>query len=84
MVIDKVEALLANVELDPAGETRAEIAYALARQLDFASGSVSNGAMAMAVPAISKELRAVLDSILEGTTEDEEFIADLYAEVGNS
>lgn len=84
MVIDKVQALLADVELDAAGETRAEIALTLARALDEASASSNNGAIAMAISGISKELRAVLDSILNETAQDAEFVADLYAEVGDS
>lgn len=83
MVTAKVQALLAEVELDTAGETRAAIAVALAQKLDDALISDS-GAVAMAIAGISKELRSVLDSILEDTAADDQFVADLYAEVGDS
>lgn len=82
-VFEKVTALLATVELDDLGSARAAIALTLAMKLDEASRSDS-GAIAMAIAGISKELRAVLDTILEGTAEDDEFVASLYSEVGDS
>jgi hypothetical protein len=82
-IFEKVEALLADIELDSFGEARAAIALMLAAKLDEAAGD-HNGAVAMAVAGISKELRAVIDSILEITAEDDDFVAGLYAGVGDS
>lgn len=82
-VEDRIRAVLGEVELDSLGEARAEIALTLARKLDQASTDHS-GPMAMSLAGISKELRAVLDSILEQTAQNDDFIAGLYASVGDS
>jgi len=78
-----LEVLLASLELDEACEMNAAIARALAGKLDEARRD-SNGAVAMAISGIAKELRAVVDSILEATANDDEFVADLFAPVGDA
>ena len=77
------DALLKTLELDAAGDARAAIARALAKKLDEA-GESDSGTIAMATAGIAKELRAVVDSILEQTGEELDFVADLFATVGNS
>lgn len=81
-----IDNLLKGMELDPLGETNAAIARALAGKLDEARRSDS-GAIAMAIAGIAKELRAVVDSILATSGDNQEFVADLFAmpaKVGNS
>jgi len=82
-VYETVGLLLEGIELDAERAPHAAIALNLARKLDEAAHSDS-GAIAMAVAGISKELRAVLDTILEDSAQDDEFVADLYSEVGDS
>lgn len=82
-VATAVEKLLATLTLDEAGEARAAIARALARKLDQSAVSDS-GPVAMSMAGIAKELRDVVDAILEGTGDDELFVAGLFAEVGDS
>lgn len=72
-----LEKWLSTVTLDEAGETKAAIARALARKLDQSADSDS-GPVAMATAGIAKELREVVDAILETTGEEEEFVADLF------
>lgn len=87
MVTGKVERaisrLLRGLELDDAGLAKAEIARTLARKLDQSS-EMTGGAMAMAVAGIAKELRELVDAILESTEDNEAFVADLFAPVGNT
>lgn len=73
-----VDSWLGTVELDEAGKVRAALARSLAAALDEAAGADS-GAMAMATAGIAKELRAVVDAILEDTEDDGDFVADLFA-----
>ena len=79
---EAVEALLATLELDAAGQARAAIALALASKLDEAQGADS-GTIAMAISGIAKELRAVLDAILESQGDDDEFTDSLFAALGD-
>lgn len=78
-----VDKLLATLELDEVGKTNAAIAQALAAKLDEARQSDS-GAIAMAISGIAKELRAVIESILATTSDNEEFVADLFSPVGDT
>ena len=78
-----VAKLLDGMELDDAGNANAAIARALAGKLDEAR-TQDSGTIAMAISGIAKELRATLEAILATSSETEEFIADLFAEVGNS
>ena len=71
------------MDLDEAAQTNAAIAIALAAKLDEAREQDS-GTIAMAISGIAKELRATIEAILATSTETEEFIADLFAEVGHS
>ncbi len=73
-----LDVLLKTLDLDEAGKTKAAIAGALAAKLDEAALSDS-GAVAMATAGIAKELREVVDAILEATASDGEFVADLFA-----
>lgn len=75
--------LLGTLELDDAGEMRAAIARALASKLDD-SVLDKSGPTAMATAGIAKELREVVDAILEATGDDGAFVADLFAEVGDT
>jgi hypothetical protein len=79
---EAVDALLSSLELDAAAQAKAAIARALASKLDEAGGQES-GTIAMAISGIAKELRAVLDAILESQGDDDAFTAGLFAEVGN-
>jgi hypothetical protein len=81
-VAPAVEHLLTTVTLDDGGAAKAEIARTLAYKLDQTAASES-ATSALAVAGIAKELREVLDAILEATGEVEEFVAGLFAEVGN-
>lgn len=83
MVGEKLEALLETLVLDEAGETYAEMARGLAVTFDASRGS-TNGSVVAAMAPLSKELRELVKSIVEGVTEADEFVADLFAEVGNS
>lgn len=76
-VMAAVERLLASLELDEAGEMNAAIARALAAKLDEARQSDS-GAIAMAISGIAKELRAVVEAILEASSNTQEFVAGLF------
>lgn len=78
-----VDKLLATLTMDEAGEAKAAIARALARKLDQAAISDS-GPVAMSMAGIAKELREVVDAILEGTADDEEFVAALFAPLGDT
>lgn len=78
-----LERLLKSVELDEAGDAKAAIARALATKLDQSAGSDS-GPVAMATAGIARELREVIDAILEANEDDEGFVPDLFSEVGNS
>lgn len=77
-VAKAVDALLAGETLDDAGEAKAAIARALAKQLDMVTGTELTTSMVMATAGIAKELREVVDAILETRTEDGEFIADIF------
>jgi hypothetical protein len=78
-VSPSINTWLETLALDPAGEVRAALVRSLAAALDEASGSES-GAMAMATAGIAKELRAVVDAILEATEDDGGFVAGLFEE----
>jgi hypothetical protein len=60
-----VAATLAKLEADPATDARAQLALTLADALDAGAG--------MATAAISKELRATLRDIEEGSASDDDF-----------
>ncbi|MGP8180842.1 MAG: hypothetical protein ACLP1E_08700 [Acidimicrobiales bacterium] len=81
-VASAVNALLDTLDLDERGETNAEIARALATKLDQAVGD-TKGDVAIAISAIAKELRAVVDALLETAHGSDDFVAGLFAEMGN-
>ena len=76
-----VEKLLTTVDLDEAGEAKAAIARALATKLDQATASDA-GPVAMSMAGIAKELREVVDAILEASDDDGAFVADLFQRPG--
>lgn len=74
--------MVGRVDLDAAGEAKAAIGRALARKLDQ-SGEGTGGAMAMAVAGIARELREIVDAILEASSDSDAFVVDLFSKVGN-
>lgn len=83
MVKEAVEGLLGTIDLDKLGEARASLARALAEKMDQVLVSDS-GQAAQALPAISKELREVIDAIQEASDDSAEFVSGLFAKVGDS
>jgi hypothetical protein len=81
--LEALNGLLATVDLDEAGEAKAAIGRALAAKLDQATAS-EGGAVAMSVPGIARELREIVDAILEATSDADGFVVDLFSKVGNS
>lgn len=79
---EALDQLLATIDLDEAGLVNAAIARALALKLDEA-GRSDSGTIAMAISGIAKELRSVVESILEGVAERDEFVEGLFSEVGD-
>jgi hypothetical protein len=75
--------MLATVDLDAAGEAKAAIGRALAAKLDQAAAS-DGGAVAMSVPGIARELREIVDAILEAQSDSDGFVVDLFSKVGNT
>jgi hypothetical protein len=83
-VVDAIDRLLEGLELDDETNAKAAIARALARQLDSVVGPDAPASMVLATAGIAKELREVVNALLETTGEDDEFTVDLFSEVGNS
>ena len=77
MVIDAVRMLVDGLELDAFGKANAEIALTLAGKLD-AVREQGTGSAAMAAPALAKELRAVLATLMAGAAGVDEFVAGLF------
>lgn len=77
-----LDVLLDTLTLDEAGEVKAAIARALASKLDEARDAES-GAVAMAISAIATTLNVMVNEIVEGTAERDEFVAGLFGKVGN-
>ncbi len=82
VAVQTVEALLATLDLDEAGEARAAIARGLAAKFDEAVAS-STATTALAIAGISKELRDVITEILEASGDAEDFVAGVFAQVGD-
>lgn len=78
-----VETYLGTVELDEVGEARAQIARTLAAKLDGIAGSTV-ASDNLAIPAIAKGLREVLDELVDLSGETESFTNGLFAAVGDS
>lgn len=78
-----LEALLATLDLDELGETRAALARTLATKIDAVLYD-GHATAAMALPGISKELREVLEAIQEATDDSADYVGGLFAPVGNS
>ena len=74
-----VEGVIAALDLprDPGRVALAAIARALATKLDLARRSHS-AAMALAVVALSRELRDVMDALGDDGTATREFVASLF------
>jgi len=81
--VDNLEALLATQDLDPHGEFKATVARQLARKLDIAAAS-TKAMDAGAVSDIAKELRAVVDEIMDVSADDKEWLANVFAPVGDA
>lgn len=85
------EAFVGTIEEpDEALQARIAVGYALARQIDDMQSSESTtfATYAMALPSMTKELRAVIDEIQERIQGDDEFLRACGlagdAEVGNT
>ena len=78
------EKFLQTVELDEALEARAAVGRALARRLDEADSTRLAGQAVVAIPAIAKELRAVIDDIQERTAGDDPFLDELGLGAGDA
>jgi hypothetical protein len=75
---EKVEALLGEIELEPAMGVNAAIARALAAKLDE-TREAESAAASMAIAGIAKELRAVIDEIRSATDDQSGFVTDLFS-----
>jgi hypothetical protein len=78
MVKLSVQTFLATLDLDEAGEARAQIALALAGKLDQAAEVKASVGLAAATPSIAKELRDSLAQLELGSGEAKSFVADLF------
>jgi transcriptional regulator with XRE-family HTH domain len=68
---DAVDAFAASLAvLEPADEARLEALRSLARKLDWSSGA-STGSAALAVPALTREFRSLLDELRRSASFDE-------------
>lgn len=83
MVKQSTQAYLDTLELDEAGQTRAEIALALAAQLDRSVDSASAGVV-QAFAGLARELRETLAEIGQMHGEAEEFVGEIFALPGKS
>lgn len=72
-----VDAFLATLDLDEAGKASAAIARTLAVKLDQARTDTT-GAIAMATAGLAKELRSVLDAIIDASSDAGDFVAGLF------
>jgi hypothetical protein len=81
--LEAFDAMLATFDLDEVGEAKAAIGRALASKLDQAA-KAEGGAVAMSVPGIARELREIVDAILEGAADGDGFVVDLFSKVGNA
>ena len=79
---EDLEALLATQDLDAQGRFNAGVARRLAQRLDNVAVS-TKAADAMAMPQIAKELRAVVDEIMDVSSDDKEWLANVFTPVGN-
>jgi hypothetical protein len=82
-LLTAVDAWLRSMELDELGEARATLSRTLAQKLDELLLDDAVGA-AMAIPGTSRELREMLDALQEASDDAQEFVADLFSEVGDS
>lgn len=80
--VDHLEALLATQDLDALGRFKATVARQLARKLDVAAAS-TKAMDASAVPDIAKALRDVVDEIMDVSDDDKEWLANMFAPVGD-
>jgi len=78
-----IDKLLDSLFLDEAGEAKAAIARALASKLDQAASPTAPPPVAMSTAGIAKELRDVVESILEATGDDDDPQADMFAALGD-
>jgi hypothetical protein len=63
-ILNAVNKLIRSLELDPAGEVRAELARNIAQRLDT-SVDLKAGTVAQAASGLSKELQSLLVSLVD-------------------
>lgn len=84
MVIDSLEAYLATLtSMEYSDVVLADTARALAIKIDSLQHN-ERATAAMALPALTRELREVLEAIRGDDDGSQEFVADLFAPVGDS
>ena len=75
-VAEATETLLATMDLDATGHAYASVMRVLAVSLDHAQ-HVDGGALAAAIPGISREWRDCVDSILKRNQTNDELAASI-------
>lgn len=76
-VLESVNALLEPLKPEPHGAVNAAIARSLAEQMDSMSGT-ENGSVISAIAGISKELRSVLDALMDNDDAAKEFLDGIF------
>lgn len=76
-VLESVNALLDPMTLELQGEVNASIARKLAEQMD-SIGNSDNGSIISAISGISKELRSVLDALMDNDDTAKEFLDGIF------
>jgi hypothetical protein len=79
--LEDLEALISSQELDAQGRFQAGVARRLAQRLDRIAAS-DKAQDAIAMPQISKELRAVVADIMGTSQNDKEWLAGLFIKGG--
>ena len=81
-VFEATETMLGGLDLDDVGLAKASAALGLAKKLDACVAKDPTGGDPTA--GIAKEWRELVDAILGTTGDRDEFVAGLFAEVGDS
>ena len=76
--VNRLVATIPAEKVTPSVEVHIELARNLARRLDDA-GTATSGAVAQAVPAITKQLATEVEHILQVKPEPDAFLAGLFA-----
>jgi hypothetical protein len=84
-IFNAVNRLLKSLDLDPAGEVRAELARNIARRLD-SSVDLKAGTVAQAASGLSKELQSLLVSLVDPSKDVAAFdlISNIFKRAGDS